>query len=239
MSVCAQRNDTSGELTLAHVQRERDTLTSQLQALLNASVEQEELNLVPSCSMEQRDPTEELGLSDSLNAPQWSDETSDLLQYQLEDLNEEVPQTSLGLTVSDTSVEALQEALTQLRAINKELDRRFHSMTEKVQQVSRGAIANLTSRVTEFGTKIDALAQRVQQTGLDLAALRSENRAPVDAVSLHDGDVLSARDIRVQNLTVARAISRMVRRSLDPEAVGDVIITNDGGTILNQLEVLL
>lgn len=60
-----------------------------------------------------------------------------------------------------------------------------------------------------------------------------------------DGERLSGQDIRNQNVTAVVAIANAVKTSLGPEGldkmlvddIGDVITTNDGATILKQLEV--
>jgi T-complex protein 1 subunit delta len=52
-------------------------------------------------------------------------------------------------------------------------------------------------------------------------------------------------DVRLSNITAAKAISDLIRTSLGPRGMdkmivsgnSDVIITNDGATILKQLEV--
>ena len=60
-----------------------------------------------------------------------------------------------------------------------------------------------------------------------------------------DGTRTSGKDIREQNVTAAVAIANIVKSSLGPvgldkmlvDDIGDVTITNDGATILKQLEV--
>lgn len=60
-----------------------------------------------------------------------------------------------------------------------------------------------------------------------------------------DGERERGRDVREQNVTAALAISNIVKSSLGPlgldkmlvDDIGDVTITNDGATILKQLEV--
>lgn len=60
-----------------------------------------------------------------------------------------------------------------------------------------------------------------------------------------DGERTSGQDIRSQNVTAAMAIANIVKTSLGPvgldkmlvDEVGDVTITNDGATILKQLDV--
>jgi len=62
---------------------------------------------------------------------------------------------------------------------------------------------------------------------------------------LIDGERSSGRDVREQNVTACSAIANIVKSSLGPvgldkmlvDDIGDVTITNDGATILNQLEV--
>lgn len=64
------------------------------------------------------------------------------------------------------------------------------------------------------------------------------------SLSVH-GDITRGQDIRNQNAMAAQAIANIVKSSLGPvgldkmlvDEVGDVIITNDGATILKQLEV--
>ncbi|CAM9823681.1 unnamed protein product [Ascophyllum nodosum] len=59
------------------------------------------------------------------------------------------------------------------------------------------------------------------------------------------GDRTSGQDVRTQNVTAATAIANIVKSSLGPvgldkmlvDEVGDVTITNDGATILKQLDV--
>jgi len=60
-----------------------------------------------------------------------------------------------------------------------------------------------------------------------------------------NGDVTSGQDVRQQNVTACSAIANIVKSSLGPvgldkmlvDDIGDVTITNDGATILKQLEV--
>jgi T-complex protein 1 subunit alpha len=60
-----------------------------------------------------------------------------------------------------------------------------------------------------------------------------------------DGTRTSGKDVREQNVTAAAAIANIVKSSLGPvgldkmlvDDIGDVTITNDGATILKQLEV--
>jgi len=60
-----------------------------------------------------------------------------------------------------------------------------------------------------------------------------------------DGDLKSGEGVRQQNVTACVAISNIVKSSLGPEGldkmlvdeVGDICITNDGATILRQLDV--
>merc|ERR1719258_856712 len=62
---------------------------------------------------------------------------------------------------------------------------------------------------------------------------------------LLDGDRTSGMDVRNANVTAAVAIANIVKSSLGPvgldkmlvDEIGDVTITNDGATILKQLEV--
>jgi T-complex protein 1 subunit alpha len=59
------------------------------------------------------------------------------------------------------------------------------------------------------------------------------------------GERQSGEDVRSQNVTAVMAIANIVRTSLGPvgldkmlvDDIGDVTITNDGATILKQLEV--
>jgi len=59
------------------------------------------------------------------------------------------------------------------------------------------------------------------------------------------GEVTSGQDVRLQNVTACSAIANIVKSSLGPvgldkmlvDDIGDVTITNDGATILKQLEV--
>ena len=60
-----------------------------------------------------------------------------------------------------------------------------------------------------------------------------------------DGERESGQDVREANVTAAGAIANVVKSSLGPvgldkmlvDQIGDVTITNDGATILKQLEV--
>lgn len=62
---------------------------------------------------------------------------------------------------------------------------------------------------------------------------------------LLDGERTSGQDIRTQNVTAALAIANIVKSSLGPvgldkmlvDEIGDVTITNDGATILAQLDI--
>jgi len=62
---------------------------------------------------------------------------------------------------------------------------------------------------------------------------------------LLDGDRQSGQDVRTQNVTAAMAIANIVKTSLGPigldkmlvDEIGDVTITNDGATILAQLDI--
>lgn len=62
---------------------------------------------------------------------------------------------------------------------------------------------------------------------------------------LLDGERTSGQDVRTQNVTAAMAISNIVKTSLGPigldkmlvDEIGDVTITNDGATILAQLDI--
>jgi T-complex protein 1 subunit alpha len=62
---------------------------------------------------------------------------------------------------------------------------------------------------------------------------------------LLDGERTSGQDIRTQNVTAAMAIANIVKSSLGPvgldkmlvDEIGDVTITNDGATILAQLDI--
>ncbi len=59
------------------------------------------------------------------------------------------------------------------------------------------------------------------------------------------GERSTGQDIRTQNATAAMAIANIVKSSLGPvgldkmlvDEVGDVVITNDGATILKRLDV--
>lgn len=60
-----------------------------------------------------------------------------------------------------------------------------------------------------------------------------------------DGERTSGQDIRTQNVTAAMAIANIVKSSLGPvgldkmlvDEIGEVTITNDGATILAQLDI--
>lgn len=73
-------------------------------------------------------------------------------------------------------------------------------------------------------------------------ALQFKKKSQVLAI---DGERISGQDVRSQNVTAAVAIANIVKSSLGPEGldkmlvddIGDVVITNDGATILKQLEV--
>lgn len=60
------------------------------------------------------------------------------------------------------------------------------------------------------------------------------------------GQRMQGESVRTQNVMAAAAIANMVKSSLGPvgldkmlvDDVGDVTVTNDGATILNQVEVL-
>lgn len=60
-----------------------------------------------------------------------------------------------------------------------------------------------------------------------------------------DGERTSGQDVRTQNVTAAMAIANIVKTSLGPvgldkmlvDEIGDVTITNDGATILAQLDI--
>mmetsp|Transcript_22525 Transcript_22525/g.32909 ORF Transcript_22525/g.32909 Transcript_22525/m.32909 type:complete len:553 (-) Transcript_22525:167-1825(-) len=62
---------------------------------------------------------------------------------------------------------------------------------------------------------------------------------------LLDGERTSGQDVRTQNVTAAMAIANIVKSSLGPvgldkmlvDEIGDVTITNDGATILAQLDI--
>lgn len=62
---------------------------------------------------------------------------------------------------------------------------------------------------------------------------------------LLDGERTSGQDVRTANVTASMAIANIVKSSLGPvgldkmlvDDIGDVTITNDGATILQQLEV--
>ena len=59
------------------------------------------------------------------------------------------------------------------------------------------------------------------------------------------GERSTGQDVRTQNVTAALSVANVVKSSLGPvgldkmlvDDVGEVTITNDGATILNQLEV--
>lgn len=59
------------------------------------------------------------------------------------------------------------------------------------------------------------------------------------------GDRAQGTDVRLANTTAVQAIANIVKSSLGPQGldkmlvdeIGDIIITNDGATILRQLEV--
>lgn len=60
-----------------------------------------------------------------------------------------------------------------------------------------------------------------------------------------DGERVSGQDVRNENVTAAMAIANIVKSSLGPvgldkmlvDEIGDVTITNDGATILAQLDI--
>jgi len=60
------------------------------------------------------------------------------------------------------------------------------------------------------------------------------------------GQSEKAKDVRYTNITAARAVADVVRTSLGPKGMdkmiqdskGKVLITNDGATILKQMEVI-
>jgi len=62
---------------------------------------------------------------------------------------------------------------------------------------------------------------------------------------LLDGERTSGQDVRTQNVTAAMAVANIVKTSLGPvgldkmlvDEIGDVTITNDGATILAQLDI--
>lgn len=62
---------------------------------------------------------------------------------------------------------------------------------------------------------------------------------------LLDGERTSGQDVRTENVTAAMAIANIVKTSLGPvgldkmlvDEIGDVTITNDGATILAQLDI--
>lgn len=74
--------------------------------------------------------------------------------------------------------------------------------------------------------------------------LRRARMATAGQVLL-DGERTSGQDVRTANVTAAMAIANIVKSSLGPvgldkmlvDDIGDVTITNDGATILKQLEV--
>ncbi|CAI7782901.1 unnamed protein product [Closterium sp. NIES-53] len=59
------------------------------------------------------------------------------------------------------------------------------------------------------------------------------------------GERITGQDVRTQNVTACMAIANIVKSSLGPvgldkmlvDDIGDITITNDGATILKQLEV--
>ncbi len=65
-------------------------------------------------------------------------------------------------------------------------------------------------------------------TGIDLNGMRSQGK-----------------DVRMVNITAVKALANIVKTSLGPQGldkmlvdeIGDVTITNDGATILRQIEV--
>jgi T-complex protein 1 subunit alpha len=67
----------------------------------------------------------------------------------------------------------------------------------------------------------------------------------MSAGMLLDGERTSGQDVRTQNVTAAMAIANIVKTSLGPigldkmlvDEIGDVTITNDGATILAQLDI--
>ena len=66
-----------------------------------------------------------------------------------------------------------------------------------------------------------------------------------NSVALMQGERETGADVRSQNVTAAMAIANIVKTSLGPigldkmlvDDIGEVTITNDGATILKQLEV--
>merc|ERR1712057_116631 len=81
-------------------------------------------------------------------------------------------------------------------------------------------------------------------------AKRIENMATAQKSSLHgDGstydDKQDSEDVRMRNMVAAKAIADIVRTSLGPRGMdkmvidgrGDVVVTNDGATILKQIQV--
>ncbi|DBA05007.1 TPA: hypothetical protein N0F65_007009 [Lagenidium giganteum] len=77
-------------------------------------------------------------------------------------------------------------------------------------------------------------------------ARRTSSAATMETADLVvDGTRTSGKDVREQNVTAAVAIANIVKSSLGPvgldkmlvDHIGDVTITNDGATILKQLEV--
>ena len=62
---------------------------------------------------------------------------------------------------------------------------------------------------------------------------------------LLDGERVSGQDVRTQNVMAAMSIANIVKTSLGPvgldkmlvDEIGDVTITNDGATILSQLDI--
>jgi T-complex protein 1 subunit alpha len=71
------------------------------------------------------------------------------------------------------------------------------------------------------------------------------NRAMSTGALAIDGERVSGQDVRTQNVTACMALANIVKSSLGPvgldkmlvDSIGDVTITNDGATILKQLEV--
>ena len=65
------------------------------------------------------------------------------------------------------------------------------------------------------------------------------------AVENINGDRFTGEDVRTQNVAAVQAVANIVKSSLGPvgldkmlvDDIGDVTITNDGATILKQLEV--
>ena len=60
-----------------------------------------------------------------------------------------------------------------------------------------------------------------------------------------DGQIISGKEVRDQNVTAVVAVANVIRSSLGPEGldkmlvddIGDVVISNDGATILQRLDV--